>query len=80
MGGNGFPSMSSSALKRLLRRKLGYVEVADSGPGSHAWLESTKYPRVRWAFLGREVSSIEVRRLLVVQIGLSEDEARRLVK
>lgn len=80
MGGNGFPSMPSSELKRLLCVKLGYRELGDSGKGSHCWLVSETHPRIRWAFHRREVSSIEVRRLLVNQVGLTLEEARRLVK
>lgn len=80
MGGNGFPSIGAPKLKRILCKKLGYREVPDSGPGSHCWLESETHTRVRWAFHdSREVTSIEVRRLLVTQIGLSNEEARRLV-
>lgn len=81
MGGNGFPSMGSNQFKRLLRKRLGYEEVPDSGSGSHSWLESEDYPRIRWAFHdSREISSIEIRKILVNQVGLSLDEARRLMQ
>jgi len=56
------------------------TELGDSGKGSHCWLVSETHPRIRWAFHRREVSSIEVRRLLVNQVGLTLEEARRLVK
>lgn len=80
MGGNGFPSMSASDFKRLLCKVLGYKEEADSGPGSHCWLRSDRHPDIRWAFHRREVSSIEIRNVLVKQVGLSVSEAREVVK
>lgn len=81
MGADGFPAMKSSALKRLLKAKLGYREVPDSRRGgSHIWLDSDEYPRIRWAFHGREVASIEVRKLLIEQVGLTREQALEVVK
>lgn len=82
MGGSGFPAIKAPELKRLLIRKLGYREDPDSRRGgSHSWLESDEYPRIRWAFHpSREVSSIEVRKLLIGQIGLNEKDALEVVR
>ena len=77
----GFPSMGARQLKRLLKRKLGYQEVPDSGSGSHVWLEAEGRPRIRWAFHdSRELAPIEVKRVLVTQAGLTLDEAKKVVR
>ncbi len=75
----GFSSMKASRVKRMLIRQLGYRVVPASGSGSHEWLESTTHGRVRWAYHpGRELSPIEVRNLLVKQVGLSLERAREV--
>lgn len=77
----GFSSMGAKKMKRLLMRELGYVEVRDSGPGSHTTLKAEGRPPIRWAFHDkRELAPIEVRRILVIQVGLTLDEARRVVQ
>lgn len=82
MGDTGFPAIRAPELKRLLMKRLGYREVPDSRRGgSHSWLHSDQYQRIRWAFHpSREVSSIEVRRLLMVQIGLSKKDALEVLR
>lgn len=80
MGGNGFPSMDAGKFKRILVKKLGYTEVPDSGKGSHTWLKAPGRQDIRWAFHGREVSSVEVARVLTKQAGLTKEEALEVLR
>jgi hypothetical protein len=75
----GFPSMNSKAFKRVLGR-LGYETEEGATSGSHEWLVAEGRPRLRWAFHDskRELSSVEVRNVLVKQVGLTLEEARRI--
>lgn len=73
--------MDAKAMKRLLCRELGYREVPNSGSGSHCWLEAEGRPRIRWGFHDkRELSPIEVRKVLIKDVGLTMDEAKEVVK
>ena len=74
-----FPSMKSQRLLRILMAQpLGYVEVRRSG--SHRRLKADGRPTLTWAFHdGRTLSPVEVRRVLVNQVGLAEDEALGLL-
>jgi len=76
----GFPSMNPKAFKRLLRRQLGYKTRNGSTTGSHEWLDADDYPSLRWAFHDskREISSVEVRNILIGQVGLDLEDARRI--
>ncbi|MEV2279343.1 type II toxin-antitoxin system HicA family toxin [Nocardiopsis sp. NPDC049922] len=72
--------MGAPKLLRLLKRELGYEEVQHNG-GSHRWLEAPERERIRWAYHdGRELSPIEVKKVLVNQAGLSLEEARKVVQ
>ena len=72
--------MPAARFKALLCSRLGYVVIAKSGPGSHEWLESPEHPRVRWAFHKREISSIEIRNVLIKQVGLTMEQAKEVVR
>jgi hypothetical protein len=57
---------------------LNYEEVRRSG--SHRRLKADGRPTLTWAYHdGRTLSPVEVRRVLVNQIGLAEDEALKLL-
>lgn len=75
-----FPSMPTKTFKRLLIRELGYEVSADSGPGSHEWLVHPERQRLRWAFHRREIGSLEVRNVLIRQVGLTLDEAKEVLR
>ena len=74
-----FPALKSRRVLRILMSKpLGYVEVRRSG--SHRRLKADGRPTLTWAFHdGRTRSPVEVRRVLVNQVGLAEDEALKLL-
>jgi len=78
----GFPAMKPLEFKRLLGKKLGYKTVPDGPSGSHETLRSPKHPDITWAFhpSKRELSPIEIRNVLVKQVGLSLDEAKEVVR
>lgn len=71
--------MKASRLLRVLTSEpLGYVEVRRSG--SHRRLTASGRPPLTWAYHDRrELAPTEVRRVLVNQVGLAEDEALRLL-
>ena len=78
--GDRFPSMKARELRRVLgRRPLNYE--ADRTAGSHETLTSDAgYPQLTFAFHdGDTISPGLVRKILVKDVGLSVDEARRLV-
>jgi hypothetical protein len=72
--------MPAASFKSLLIRELGYMVIPKSGSGSHEWLESSEHPRIRWAFHRREISSIEVRNVLIKQVGLTIEQAKEVVR
>ncbi|MFE0658501.1 type II toxin-antitoxin system HicA family toxin [Streptomyces sp. NPDC058876] len=74
-----FPSMKASALLGvLLRQPLGYVIVRQKG--SHRILRSENYPQLLFSFHdGVTVPPGLVRKYLVNDIGLSVNEALRLL-
>lgn len=76
---SAFPSLQARRLLRLLTSEpLAYVEVRRSE--SHRRLKSPGRPSITWAYHnGRTLSPREVRRVLVEQVGLEEDEALRLL-
>lgn len=71
--------MKAAELQRLLERELGYY-VHDQR-GSHKKLRSTDgYPQLIFAFHnGVEIPSGLVRKILLKDIGLPDDEAARLL-
>lgn len=74
-----FPSLKSQRLLSILTAKpLGYRVVRQRG--SHRRLEAEGLPSLTFAFHdGATIPGGMVRKILVDQVGLSEDEARRLV-
>jgi predicted RNA binding protein YcfA (HicA-like mRNA interferase family) len=77
---NPFPSMKAKDLVKLLEKPpLGYRVARQKG--SHRTLVSDAgYPKLTVAYHdSRTVGPGEVRRLLVTQVGLAEDEARGLL-
>jgi predicted RNA binding protein YcfA (HicA-like mRNA interferase family) len=76
-----FPSLKPKRLLAILKKKpLSYKVVRQVG--SHRWLESEAgYPPMEWAFHdgGREVPPYVVKKILTRDVGLSEDEARKLI-
>lgn len=75
-----FPSMKARELLQILLRKpLNYTIVRTNG--SHRTLESEGRPRVRFAYHdNRELSGIEVRDVLINQVGLNDSEALEVIK
>lgn len=75
-----FPSLSWPQLRRVLERKpLSYSVTRQSG--SHKTLESPRYPRLWLAFHDdAEIPSGLVRKILMKDIGLSEQEALDLLR
>lgn len=63
----------------VLRRELGYEIVRQEG--SHRRLEAQGRPSLTFAFHDRvSLSPGEVRDILIKQVGLSKEEALRVVK
>ena len=74
-----FPSMKAKRLLAALERKpLGYRVVRQSG--SHRRLEAPSRPALIFAFHDKAtIPSGLVRKILVRDAGLAEDEARKLL-
>jgi predicted RNA binding protein YcfA (HicA-like mRNA interferase family) len=74
-----FPAIKSRRLLRvLMSAPLNYEEVRRSG--SHRRLKSAGRPSLTWAYHdGRTLSPVEVRRVLIEQVGLAESEALALL-
>lgn len=76
----GFRAMKARRLRSLLQRELGYVVVAGRGKGSHRRLEAPGRPGLWFAFHdGDEVGAALIRSILVRQVGLTLDEAKKVV-
>ncbi len=78
--GNRFPSLKAQQLLAVLMRKPLEYEVTRRS-GSHRTLESKHgYPRLGFAFHdGITVPPGAVRKILMDDVGLSEQEARKLL-
>ena len=76
-----FPSLKAKQLLKVLGRKPLSYSVSKQ-VGSHRKLESAEgYPMINYAFHSKdEVPPGLVRRILVQQVGLSEQEALELIK
>lgn len=74
-----FPSMKAKRLLGILERKpLGYRVARQSG--SHRRLESPNHPTFTFAFHDKDtISPGLVRRILIRDVGLAEDEAEKLL-
>jgi hypothetical protein len=81
--GSSWPSHKARYFRReILEKRLGYAVVPGSkqSGGSHVWLEAPGRPRIRWAFHNkRTITPIEVRRILLRQVGMTEAEAREVL-
>jgi len=76
---NPFPSLRAPAMLAVLTRELGYK--IDRQQGSHRRLKAKGRPSLTFAFHDREsLSPGEVRDILMKQVGLSKEEALRVVK
>lgn len=76
-----FPSMKARQLRRVLARPpLSYTK-AEPGKGSHMTLiSSTGYQNLTWAFHdGDTLAPGLVRKILVKDVGMTEDDARKLL-
>ena len=75
-----FPTMKSKKLLAILMRKpLSYFIVRSVG--SHKTLSSTHYRTIHFSFHeSRELSGSEVRDVIVNQVGLNIEFARRVIK
>ena len=75
-----FPAMTWPQFKRVLeRRPLAYRVTKQSG--SHRKMESDNYPTLWLAFHDRaELAPGLIRKIMVKDIGLSEDEALQLLR
>ncbi|HEV3093730.1 MAG TPA: type II toxin-antitoxin system HicA family toxin [Solirubrobacteraceae bacterium] len=74
-----FPSLKATRLLRVLTSDtLNYTVTRQTG--SHRRLQADGRPALTWAFHDRRtLAPSEVRRVLVNQVGLAEDEALRLL-
>lgn len=77
--GNRFPSIKAKKLLAVLeRRPLNYQVVRQTG--SHRWLRSPVYPSLTFAFHDNvTVPPWTVRKILLRDVGLAEDEALELL-
>jgi predicted RNA binding protein YcfA (HicA-like mRNA interferase family) len=74
----GFRSMKAQELFRLLERELDYA--VSRRTGSHRTMEADGRPRLTFAFHDRQTLSPGlVKKILVKDVGLSEDEAKALL-
>ena len=76
---NPFPSVKAKRLLAILKRKpLGYRVTRQSG--SHRRMEAPGYPPLTFAFHDKAtIPAGLVRKILVRDVGLAEDEARKLL-
>jgi predicted RNA binding protein YcfA (HicA-like mRNA interferase family) len=76
---NPFPSMKAKRLLAVLERQpLGYEVVRQSG--SHRRMQSPGYPPLTFAFHdGATIPAGLVRKILVKDVGLDEEDARKLL-
>lgn len=76
-----FPSMKPKRFLRMLGRACGYKPVPGRGKGSHRILRSSQgYPQITVAFHdGQEVPGMLVARILKRDVGLSQEEALKVV-
>ena len=76
---NPFPSVKAKRLLAVLERQpLGYQVVRQSG--SHRRMRSPSHPPLTFAFHdGATIPAGLVRKILVKDIGLDEEEARKLL-
>lgn len=73
--------MKARRLRSLLERELGYRVVPGRGKGSHQRLEAPGRPVLLFAFHdGAEVGGAMIRTILVRKVGLTSDEAKRVVQ
>lgn len=79
IGMSPFPSMKAKRLLAILERKpLGYRVARQSG--SHRRMQSPDYPPLTFAFHHKAtIPAGLVRKILVRDVGLAEDEARKLL-
>ena len=76
---NPFPSMKAKRLLAILERKPLSYRVARRS-GSHRRMESPDYPPLTFAFHDKAtIPAGLVRKILVKDIGLADDEARKLL-
>lgn len=76
---NPFPSLKARVMLRLLQAELGYSLVRRSG--SHRRLVAVGRPELTFAFHDRRsLTPVEVRDILVKQVGLSVDDALKVVR
>jgi predicted RNA binding protein YcfA (HicA-like mRNA interferase family) len=75
---SSFPSLKARQLLRVLSRELGYEVVRQSG--SHRRMEASGRPPISFSFHDRQtIRPATVKKILCDQVGLSEDEALRLL-
>jgi predicted RNA binding protein YcfA (HicA-like mRNA interferase family) len=75
---SSFPSLKARQLLRVLTRELGYAVVRQSG--SHRRMEAAGRPPITFSFHDRQtIRPATVKKILCDQVGLSEDDALRLL-
>lgn len=73
-----FPSLKARRLLRVLTRGLGYEVVRQTG--SHRRMEAVGRPPITFSFHDRQtIRPATEKKILCNQVGLSEDEALRLL-
>jgi predicted RNA binding protein YcfA (HicA-like mRNA interferase family) len=75
-----FPSMKSKKfLVILCREPLNYYIVSQRG--SHKKLKSKNYPTIQYCFHNsREISGIEIKKILITVIGLTLEQELELIR
>ena len=75
-----FPSMKTKELIQCLSRlPLKYKIIRQTG--SHRTLRSENYPEIRISYHDTfEISGFKIRKILMEDIGLTEDMARKVIK
>ena len=76
----GFRAMTGQELRSLIGREFGYQALPRRGKGDHEILVAPDRPQLIWGFGKRDLSPIEVRRVLVKAIGLTIEEAKEVMR
>ena len=76
-----FPAIKARRLYRILTSEPLNFTLIRSKAGCHRVLENQDGKKIIFAWhANREISGFELRNLLVLQLGISDPEARRLLK
>ena len=75
-----FPSMKTKELIKCLCRSPLYYKITRQR-GSHRTLRSENYPEIRISYHDKfEISGFMIRKILIEEVGLTEELARKVIK